>query len=137
MRTFIKFVCLAVVAGLLGAARTAVAQDSTNAAPTTNAAPVTKTAKPRGKAITGAVTKIDNDAKTITIANHDKPFSITSKTKITKAGEPAILSDIMVGDRVTIRAKDDETGNPVATSIRVGKPKVKAEAAAAPATDSK
>ena len=92
-------------------------------------------------AITGAVTKIDNDAKTISIANHDKPFSITSKTKITKAGEPAILSDIMVGDRVTIRAKEDETGNPVATSIRVGKPKAKAEAAApataAPATDAK
>jgi hypothetical protein len=122
MKHFTKFLCLAVLTGLLGTAGSATAQTSTNSEP---AAKPAKAAKAKSKAITDAVTKIDNDAKTITIANHDKPFSITSKTKITKEGEPALLSDIMVGDKASIRAKDDETGNPVATSIRIGKAKSK------------
>lgn len=79
----------------------------------------------KSKAITGDVTKVDDDSKTLTVSGQDKPFGITSKTKITKNGDPAILLDIVVGDHVTIHAKDDPTGNPLATSIRVGQVKAK------------
>ena len=129
MKTLAKFLCVTALAALLGSAVTAIAQtDSTNAAP---AAP----AKPKSKTTTAVVDKVDNDAKTIALKGHDKPFGITSKTKISKDGQPALLSDIVAGDKVTIRAKDDASGNPVATSIRVGKAKAKTDApAAAPAT---
>jgi Cu/Ag efflux protein CusF len=130
MRIPTKFICLTVLTGLLGVAGAAVAQTSS-----TNSTPAA-TAKSKTKSVAGDVTAVNNDAKTITLKNHDKPFSITSKTRITKDKEPATLSDIVVGDHVTIRAKDDENGNPVATTIHVGKPK-KAKADAAAAADAK
>ena len=153
MKTFLRWVCLATTAGLLAAGENAFAQDTNTPAPTvppaptgltvttdttsTNAAPekpkkkkkkkaaTTDTARADSKAISGDVTKVDNDAKTLSVADHDKAFTITSKTRITKDGEPAILADIVPGDHVTIHAKDDATGNPSATSVRVGKAKTK------------
>jgi hypothetical protein len=113
---------------LLAANGAALAQTTS-----TNAPPPAAAHKARAKAITGIVDKVDNDAKTLTLKDHDKPFVINSKTKITKDGEPATLSDIVAGDRASIRAKDEETGNPVATSIRILKPKKGATADAAPA----
>jgi Cu/Ag efflux protein CusF len=111
--------CLTALAGFLGAATAAVAQtESTNAAMAT--AP-----KPKSKAIVGVVASVDNDGKTLTLKDHDKPIHITSKTKITKNDQPAMLSDIMAGDDVSVRAKDDASGNPTATSVRIGKVKAK------------
>ena len=124
MRTLTKFFRVATVAGLLGATSVAVAQP-----PPTNSAPAARMARPRAKSVAGVVAAVDNDGKTITLKNHDKPFSVTSKTRISKEGQPATLSDIMAGDKVTLRARDDENGNPVATSIRDGRAKPKPEAA--------
>ena len=118
MTILAKCVSVAVVAALLGLAASTFAQTaSTNA---TASAP-----KAKSKPLAGVVAAVDNDAKTLTLKDHDKPIHITSKTKITKDGQPALLSDITAGESVSVRAKEDESGNPVATSIHIGKAKAK------------
>ena len=70
---------------------------------TTNAAPA-KPKKPRTTLVaTGKVSEVDTNAMTLTIGK--RTFDITSETRITKGGKPAILSDIVVDDKVGVAYK--------------------------------
>ena len=52
---------------------------------------------------TGKVLNVDTNAMTLTIGK--RTFDITSETRITKGGQPAILSDIAVDDKVGVSYK--------------------------------
>lgn len=56
-------------------------------------------------AITGKASNVDTNAMTLTVGKHT--FEITSDTRITKGGLPAILSDISVDDKVGVSYKKD------------------------------
>ena len=61
----------------------------------------TEPAKPKkheGNVFRGTVSAMDAKAMTLTVGK--RTFEVTSETKITKDGQPAILSDIAVGDKV-------------------------------------
>jgi hypothetical protein len=70
---------------------------------TTNA-PAPVKPKPRTTLVaTGKVSEVDTNAMTLTVGK--RTFAMTSETRITKGGKPAILSDIVVGDKVGIAYK--------------------------------
>ncbi|MFM2293791.1 MAG: hypothetical protein RLZZ350_204 [Verrucomicrobiota bacterium] len=100
-------------------------------------APAEATAAPAKKALPygGTVTAIDKTAMTVTVKKKDaeKTFSITSSTKITKAGKPATLADGVVGEECGVSFLDED-GKNVARSFRFGpKPEKKEDAAKADA----
>jgi hypothetical protein len=88
----------------------------------TNAAPAqTAPAQPKkhGNVFRGAVVAVDTKAMTLTVG--ERTFNVTSTTKITKKGEPAVLSDIAVGDKVGGAFKTGDDGKLTATTINDGK----------------
>jgi hypothetical protein len=114
-----------VTAALVAVPAISRAQDSTNM-PADNAAAAAP--KKHGTPpIHGKVAAVDTAAMTITIG--ESTINITSETKISKDGQPATLSDIVVGDTVSASYKKDDAGKLNATTIRDGKKKK-----AAPAT---
>jgi hypothetical protein len=66
----------------------------------------------------GKVSAVDTNAMTLTVGKHT--FDITSETRITKNGQPAVLSDIAVDDKVGVAYKKSE-GKLDATTINAGK----------------
>jgi len=54
-------------------------------------------------AASGKVSNLDTNAMTLTVGK--RTFEITSETRISKGGNPAILSDIAVDDKVSIAYK--------------------------------
>ncbi|HSY74340.1 MAG TPA: hypothetical protein VK810_02630 [Dongiaceae bacterium] len=77
-------------------------------APPTTEIPVTNApAKPKkmrtSLVASGKVLNVDTNAMTLTVGKHT--FEITSDTRITKGGQPAILSDIAVDDKVGVSYK--------------------------------
>ena len=63
-----------------------------------------KAKKPRtSPAASGKVSNVDTNAMTLTVGK--RTFEITSETRISKGGNPAILSDIAVDDKVSIAYK--------------------------------
>ena len=66
----------------------------------------------------GKLSAIDNTAKTISLGN--ETIQITSATKISKAGKPAMLEDGAVGDEVAGSYKKDADGKLEAVSLRFG-----------------
>lgn len=87
---------------------------------------------------TGKITEVDKTAKTFTLAGKEKPrvFQISSETKLTKAGKPAILDDAVVGEEAGGLAKRSESGKDEAISVRFG-PKPEGKAAKKKAKKSK
>ena len=67
----------------------------------------------------GTVSAVDTKAMTLTVGK--RTFEVTSDTKITKDGKPAILSDIAVGDKVGGAYKQADGGKLAATTVNVGK----------------
>ena len=96
------------------------AQDTGTNAPAAPAqtAPV-KPKKHEGLVFRGAVSAVDAKAMTLTVGK--RTFAVTSDTKITKEGKPAILSDIAVGDKVGGAYKKADDGKLCATTINDGK----------------
>jgi hypothetical protein len=96
------------------------AQDKSTNPP---AAPAqTEPAKPKKHEVLpfrGTVSAVDTKAMTLTVAR--RTFEVTSETKITKDGKPAILSDIAAGDKVSGAYKRTDDGKLAATTINVGK----------------
>ncbi|HWY31692.1 MAG TPA: DUF5666 domain-containing protein [Candidatus Acidoferrum sp.] len=93
------------------------AQDATNA-------PAAQTPTPKKHKVTpfhGKVDAVDASAQTLTVGT--LTISITSKTKIsnTASGEPAMLSDITVGEFVSGAYKKSKDGTLQATTIHIGK----------------
>jgi hypothetical protein len=92
--------------------------------PAVTNAPV-KPKKPRTSLVaTGKVLNVDTNAMTLTIGK--RTFDITSETRITKGGQPAILSDIAVDDKVGVSYK--KAGDKFnATTISDGKKSEKSD----------
>jgi len=66
----------------------------------------------------GKLAAVDQAAKTITIGN--SVYQITSETKITKAGKPAVLADGVVGEEASGYAKPLDGGKMYAASLTFG-----------------
>lgn len=76
----------------------------------------------------GVIKAVDQSAKTITLEGEKaQTFSVTSETKIMKAGKPATLADLAVGDKVGGRAKETADGKWEALTINAGTKAVKSE----------
>ena len=110
-----------IVATLLGFAISLPAADE-KPAPAKPEAPAPPRPPRLGKPYGGAISAVDKTAKTVTVKKKDseKTFSITSASKIMKAGKPATLEDAMVGEDAGVFYKDSEDGKAEALSLRLG-----------------
>jgi hypothetical protein len=90
------------------------AEDSTN---TPAATPAKKHALP----FKGKVASVDAAAMTFTVGT--MTIGITSTTKITKDGQPAVFSDITTGETVRGSYKKDDAGKLTASLVRIGEMK--------------
>jgi hypothetical protein len=88
-------------------------------------------AKPKkhGLVFRGTVSAIDTNAMTLTVET--RTFDITSDTRITKDGQPATLSDGVVGEPVSGAYKKGDDDKLDATTVRFGAKKKKEAAAPA------
>ncbi|MFZ1072891.1 MAG: DUF5666 domain-containing protein [Verrucomicrobiia bacterium] len=96
------------------------AQDAGTNTPATPAQ--TAPAKPKkheGLVFHGTVGAVDAKAMTLTVGK--RTFEVTSETKISKNGQPAILSEIAAGDKVGGAYKKTDDGKLCATTINDGK----------------
>jgi hypothetical protein len=91
------------------------AQDDTNAAAAS--APV-KTHKKHAIPYRGNLASVDTNAMTIMVGN--MTLQVTSTTKITKDGQPAILADGVVGQPVSGSYRKGDDGTTNAVSIHYG-----------------
>jgi len=114
MKKHIKLIALfsVVTAALIVLPAISRAQDA-------SASQTTPAAKNKALPFRGKVTAVDTNAMTLTVATLN--YNITSETKISKAGQPATLSEIAFGDAVRGSYKKDDTGKRNATTIRDGK----------------
>lgn len=111
-----------------------------SAAPSTpkQSAPAPQTASPaktkRNPPFVGVVQKVDISASTITLNGKDggRVFHVNSETRITKAGQPAKLSDAKLGEEAAGTFKD-EGAKRFAVSLRLGPKPEKTTPSPAPA----
>jgi hypothetical protein len=82
----------------------------------------------------GKAAAVDTAAMTLTVGT--LVINVTSDTKISKNGKPAILSDILVGDLVSGSYKKGDDGKLNASTIRDGIKKKKKPAATDASTNS-
>jgi len=70
----------------------------------------------------GKVSAIDKTAKTISLEGKEKSrtFQITSETRITKDGKPAMLDALTVGEMVSGSYKENSAGRMEVASLNVG-----------------
>jgi hypothetical protein len=123
MKSFAK-VCLILVTAVTMAASTARAQADSSAT-STNTPPAAKP-KPKAPRFNGKITSVDSDAKTITITMANGTthvLHITSDTKFKKDGEPAVMADATVGQKIRGAYKKDDSGDWVARTVDIGEPK--------------
>ena len=78
--------------------------------------------KPKQFPFRGNVNAVDKTAKTVTLEGKEKgrTFQITSGTKITKDGKPAVLEDVTVGESVGGLAKESAAGKWEAVTLNIG-----------------
>ena len=101
---------------------TSRAQDNSTNAPIPSAPSSTPPVKPKKSSslvVSGKASEVDTNAMTLTVGKH--MFAVTSETRITKEGKPAVLSDIAVGDKVGIAYKKTADGKFNAATINDGK----------------
>jgi hypothetical protein len=116
-RMFLKTAVLSLLAAAIVALPApARAQSATNAPATKSHS--SKERKHDHSVFSGKLSAIDKDAMTLTVGK--RTFAITSTTKITKDGQPATLSDGVVGEKVAGAYKKDENGKLTAISIHFG-----------------
>lgn len=109
----LKTACYAfVAAALVACPALALAADATNA-------PAAQPAPPKIHPLPfhGKVVAVDTHAMTFGIGS--QTFVVTSATKITKAGKPAVFADITVGENVTGSYKKDDAGKLNTASVRI------------------
>ena len=115
--------CLAALALTASAAPKKDASPGSSASPATDAAAASPSmSAPRGKGFRGVVASVDASAKTFTIEGKKKSrvFSVTDKTKITKAGAAATFADIAAKDRVSGSFTKREDGSLEADTVKIG-----------------
>lgn len=107
------------------------AQDATK--PATPATPGTPAPKVHAQGFHGKLASVDKAAKTITLDGPAKrTYTVTSETKIMKAGKAATLEDAVVGDAVSGSYLKADDGKMSLKMLNLG---AKAEAAAKPAKE--
>ncbi len=115
--TSAKIALLTLVAALLLPALASAQQADTHADGNTNAihrmTPTTGHPLP----LHGSIAAVNTDAMTVTVGN--TVLTVTPKTRIFKAGEPATLSDLKVGDVVNVSYVKAADGTSQALGIRV------------------
>jgi hypothetical protein len=122
-----KIACFTFVAAALTALPAITrAEDSTNAAAATAPAPK----KHATNNLHGKVASVDATAMSFVIG--ESTIAITSETKITKSGQPAVFDDIKVGENLSVAYKKGADGKMSATTVRIGGGK---KNAAPPATN--
>jgi hypothetical protein len=92
---------------------------------TTNTPAATETAPKKHASLPfkGTVATVDASAMTITVGA--MTIGVTSTTKITKDGTPAVFADIAVGATVSGSYKKDAAGKLTANSVKIKTPKKK------------
>lgn len=118
-----KYIAQIAVLGLVGAGLLMAplathakdAKDNTSSASDQSSAP-----KPKHKTVPfhGKISAVDTSAMTLKVGN--RTFQITSQTKILKDGNPATLSDAVVGESVRGVYEKTESGNLEAVTIHFG-----------------
>ena len=110
----IKTSLFAAVAATLAFAPVVVrAADSTNTPAATETAPKKHGSLP----FKGTVSAVDANAMTITVGS--LTIAVTSETKITKDGTPAVFGDVTVGASVSGSYKKDAEGKLHAGSLKI------------------
>jgi len=128
--TIAKITCFAFTAAALIATPALCRADDATNTPAATPAPKKHATLP----IKGKVAAVDAGAMTFTVG--ETTIAITSATKITKDGQPAVFSDITVGETVHGAYKKNAEGKCTATSVKIGAAKAKkAEKAAEAATN--
>jgi hypothetical protein len=97
--------------------------NSMSSATSSDMAPA-KPKKKHGLPFHGTLDEMDTNAMTLTVGS--RTFQITSKTKIKKDGQPAVLADGVVGQPVSGYYHTNEDGGLDATTINFGMHKHKA-----------
>jgi len=97
----------------------AQAQDAnTNASSSASQTMTSKPEKHKVIPFRGKVTAVDTKAMTLTVGK--RTFQVTSDSKIVKDGQPATLSEGVVGDMVRGTYKKADDGKLVALSVNFG-----------------
>ena len=118
-KNILKITTLSLLAAAIIAAPViARAQDATNTPATSGQETPVKHKKHSILPFHGTLTAIDTNAMTLTIGT--RTFEITSDTKITKDGQPATLSDGVVGEMAGGAYKKGADGKLNATTISFG-----------------
>jgi len=99
--------------------------NSMQSAASSDTAPAKPAKHKHGLPFHGKLDEVDTNAMTLTVGS--RTFDINSKTKITKDGQPAILSDGVIGQPVSGYYHTNEEGDLEATTIHFGAHKHKAE----------
>ena len=77
-----------------------------------------KKENPKGHAFHGKLVSVDKTEKSINVGK--STYFVTSDTKITKDGKPAMLEDGVVGEECGGYVKTNTTGKAVLSSLRFG-----------------
>lgn len=88
-----------------------------------------RVAEERSRRITGVITQVDAQAKTVTVKTKKEEATLTlsDTTKIVSGKEEKKFSDLKSGDIVTALAKE-ENGKMIAESIRISTSKIPGDA---------
>lgn len=102
------------------------AQDASTNAPSSDATPAKPMKHKHSIPFRGTLDGVDTNAMTLTVG--DRTFTVTSKTKISKDGQPAVLADGVIGQPVSgsYRPDADDTNTLDAVSVHFGAHKKKA-----------
>jgi hypothetical protein len=120
-RTILKITALSLfAAAIVAMPAVACAQDATatNAPVASDQPAPVKHKKHDAIPFHGKLSAIDTNAMTLTVGTHT--LEITSETKITKDGQPAVLSDGVVGEMAGGAYKKGADGKLSATSVHFG-----------------
>ena len=132
IKSVLKLGALSLLAAAIAAAPTQLLAQSTNKPAAEKKTAIAKkepaAKKKAAHPFRGKLAAVDKVAKTIKVG--ESIYQITSETKITKDGKPAILSDITVGATVSGAYKKDDAGKLNATTIKAGEKKKKKTAPA-------
>lgn len=98
------------------------AQDTANPPAAAQTPPAKKHAATASRSLPfhGTLAAVDTNAMTLTVGK--RTFNMTSQTKITKDGKPAVLADGVVGEKVRGAYKKNADGKLDAVTIRFGNP---------------
>ena len=116
MKQLIKSLLLATAVAAMSISLTAHAADSAAPAPAKKQAG--GKAKPASTPMKGKIDSVDAAAMTITVGT--RTFVVTSTTKLTKDGKPAVFADAKAGEEVGGAYKTGADGKLELTSLRIG-----------------